>query len=89
MPAKSRNHDELTLEMVTDEERDYTCRMHAHVQQARLNLGIRRRLAPLLGARTAALHLALSSVPDDPEFAPESVTQHYQRGVLQLLGRSQ
>ena len=41
-----RNHDELTLEMVTDEERDYMYRMYAHVHQARLNLGIRRRLAP-------------------------------------------
>jgi hypothetical protein len=44
-----RNHDELTLEMVTDEERDYMYRTYAHVHQARLNLGIRRRLAPLLG----------------------------------------
>jgi len=44
-----RNHDELTLEMVTDEERDYMYRVYAHDQQARINLGIRRRLAPLLG----------------------------------------
>ncbi|MDG7011835.1 MAG: alpha-amylase family protein, partial [Nitrososphaerota archaeon] len=44
-----RNHDELTLEMVTDEERDYMYRAYAHDKQARLNLGIRRRLAPLLG----------------------------------------
>jgi maltose alpha-D-glucosyltransferase / alpha-amylase len=43
-----RNHDELTLEMVTDEERDYMFRVYAFDQQARLNLGIRRRLAPLL-----------------------------------------
>jgi len=43
-----RNHDELTLEMVTDEERDYMYRMYAHDPRARLNLGIRRRLAPLL-----------------------------------------
>lgn len=43
-----RNHDELTLEMVTDEERDYMFRVYAHDPQARLNLGIRRRLAPLL-----------------------------------------
>ncbi len=43
-----RNHDELTLEMVTDEERDYMWRVYAHDPQARLNLGIRRRLAPLL-----------------------------------------
>ena len=44
-----RNHDELTLEMVTDEERDYMYRVYAQDQQMRLNLGIRRRLAPLLG----------------------------------------
>ena len=46
-----RNHDELTLEMVTDEERDYMYRAYAHDPQARINLGIRRRLAPLLGQR--------------------------------------
>ncbi len=44
-----RNHDELTLEMVTDEERDYMYRVYAQDQQMRINLGIRRRLAPLLG----------------------------------------
>jgi maltose alpha-D-glucosyltransferase/alpha-amylase len=44
-----RNHDELTLEMVTDEERDYMYRVYARDPQARINLGIRRRLAPLLG----------------------------------------
>ncbi len=44
-----RNHDELTLEMVTDEERDYMYRTYAEDPQARLNVGIRRRLAPLLG----------------------------------------
>ena len=43
-----RNHDELTLEMVTDEERDFMYRVYAHDRQARINLGIRRRLAPLL-----------------------------------------
>lgn len=43
-----RNHDELTLEMVTDEERDYMYRVYAKESRARLNLGIRRRLAPLL-----------------------------------------
>ncbi len=44
-----RNHDELTLEMVTDEERDYMYRAYARDRHARINLGIRRRLAPLLG----------------------------------------
>jgi len=43
-----RNHDELTLEMVSDEERDYMYRMYASESKARINLGIRRRLAPLL-----------------------------------------
>ena len=43
-----RNHDELTLEMVTDEERDYMYRAYADEPRARVNLGIRRRLAPLL-----------------------------------------
>jgi maltose alpha-D-glucosyltransferase/alpha-amylase len=43
-----RNHDELTLEMVTDEERDYMYRVYASDQRSRINLGIRRRLAPLL-----------------------------------------
>jgi len=44
-----RNHDELTLEMVSDEERDYMVRLYAEDIRARINLGIRRRLAPLLG----------------------------------------
>jgi maltose alpha-D-glucosyltransferase/alpha-amylase len=43
-----RNHDELTLEMVTDEERDYMYRAYASDPQMRVNVGIRRRLAPLL-----------------------------------------
>lgn len=43
-----RNHDELTLEMVTDEERDYLWSFYAVDRRARINLGIRRRLAPLL-----------------------------------------
>jgi len=43
-----RNHDELTLEMVTDEERDYLWSFYAADRRARINLGIRRRLAPLL-----------------------------------------
>jgi maltose alpha-D-glucosyltransferase / alpha-amylase len=46
-----RNHDELTLEMVTDEDRDYMNRVYAEDPRARVNLGIRRRLAPLLKVR--------------------------------------
>jgi len=44
-----RNHDELTLEMVTDEERDYMYRVYAKDPRMKINLGIRRRLSPLLG----------------------------------------
>jgi maltose alpha-D-glucosyltransferase / alpha-amylase len=43
-----RNHDELTLEMVTERERDYMYRTYASEQRMRINLGIRRRLAPLM-----------------------------------------
>ncbi len=43
-----RNHDELTLEMVTDVERDYLWSTYAHDPRARINVGIRRRLAPLM-----------------------------------------
>jgi maltose alpha-D-glucosyltransferase/alpha-amylase len=64
-----RNHDELTLEMVTDEERDYMYRMYAAIHQARLNLGIRRRLAPLVGndrKRIELLCALLFSLPGTP-----------------------
>ena len=64
-----RNHDELTLEMVTDEERDYMYRVYAHDKQARINLGIRRRLAPLLGNNRRRIELMnglLFSLPGTP-----------------------
>jgi maltose alpha-D-glucosyltransferase / alpha-amylase len=64
-----RNHDELTLEMVTDEERDYMYRVYAHDRQARVNLGIRRRLAPLLGNNRRKIELMnglLFSLPGTP-----------------------
>ena len=64
-----RNHDELTLEMVTDEERDYMYRVYALDQRARINLGIRRRLAPLLGNNRRAIELLnalLFSLPGTP-----------------------
>ncbi len=64
-----RNHDELTLEMVTDEERDYMYRTYAQDPQARLNLGIRRRLAPLLGNDRRKIELMngiLFSLPGTP-----------------------
>jgi maltose alpha-D-glucosyltransferase/alpha-amylase len=64
-----RNHDELTLEMVTDEERDYMVRVYAQDPRARINLGIRRRLAPLLGNNRRKMELIISllfSMPGTP-----------------------
>jgi maltose alpha-D-glucosyltransferase/alpha-amylase len=63
-----RNHDELTLEMVTDEDRDMMWRAYARERTARINLGIRRRLAPLLKTRRkiemmSALLLSLPGTP--------------------------
>ena len=64
-----RNHDELTLEMVTDEERDYMYSEYAKDPRMKLNLGIRRRLAPLLdGGRDEIelMHAILFSLPGSP-----------------------
>jgi len=64
-----RNHDELTLEMVTDEERDYMYRVYASDPQARINLGIRRRLAPLMGnnrRKIELMNILLFSLPGTP-----------------------
>ena len=64
-----RNHDELTLEMVTDEERDYMYRYYAKDKHARLNLGIRRRLAPLVEnnrRKINLLNILLFSFPGTP-----------------------
>lgn len=64
-----RNHDELTLEMVTDEERDYMYREYARDPRMRINIGIRRRLAPLMdnGRRQIELMNALlMAMPGTP-----------------------
>lgn len=64
-----RNHDELTLEMVTDDERDYMYTEYAKDPRMKLNLGIRRRLAPLLdGGRDEIqlLHAIMFSLPGSP-----------------------
>jgi maltose alpha-D-glucosyltransferase/alpha-amylase len=64
-----RNHDELTLEMVTDEERDYMYRVYAQDRKMRINLGIRRRLAPLLENDRRCIELMnalLFSLPGTP-----------------------
>src|SRR5690606_26086239 len=64
-----RNHDELTLEMVTSSERDYLWNVYAADRRARINLGIRRRLAPLPERdrrRTALMNSLLLSMPGPP-----------------------
>ncbi len=64
-----RNHDELTLEMVTDKERDYMYQMYAGDTRARLNIGIRRRLAPLMENESNKIRLMnslLLSLPGSP-----------------------
>ena len=64
-----RNHDELTLEMVTDEERDYMYAEYAKDPRMKINVGIRRRLAPLLeGGRDEIelMHAILFSLPGSP-----------------------
>ena len=66
-----RNHDELTLEMVTDRERDYLWNYYAADRRARLNLGIRRRLAPLMEndrRKIELLNALLISMPGTPVF---------------------
>ena len=64
-----RNHDELTLEMVTDEERDYMWHEFAGDPRMKLNLGIRRRLAPLMGNGRRQMELLTSllfTLPGSP-----------------------
>ncbi len=64
-----RNHDELTLEMVTDDERDYMYAEYARDPRAKLNLGIRRRLAPLLDNGRDEIELMMAilfSLPGSP-----------------------
>ena len=64
-----RNHDELTLEMVTDEERDYMYSEYAHDRKMRINLGIRRRLAPMMDNARRRIELMnglLMTLPGSP-----------------------
>ncbi len=64
-----RNHDELTLEMVTDDERDYLYNEYAKDPRMRVNIGIRRRLAPLLDnsrRRIELMNALLFSLPGTP-----------------------
>jgi maltose alpha-D-glucosyltransferase/alpha-amylase len=64
-----RNHDELTLEMVTEEERDFMNNVYAEDKTARINVGIRRRLAPLMEndlEKIKLLNVLLMSLPGTP-----------------------
>jgi maltose alpha-D-glucosyltransferase/alpha-amylase len=64
-----RNHDELTLEMVSDEERDYMYREYARDPRMRINVGIRRRLSPLMDSGRRQIELMnalLMSMPGTP-----------------------
>ena len=64
-----RNHDELTLEMVTDEERDYMYKVYSQDPKAKINVGIRRRLAPLLDNnrnKIELMNVLLFSLPGTP-----------------------
>ncbi|MFI8379757.1 maltose alpha-D-glucosyltransferase [Leeuwenhoekiella sp. NPDC079379] len=64
-----RNHDELTLEMVTDEERDYMYKVYSQDPKAKINVGIRRRLAPLLDnnrSKIELMNVLLFSLPGTP-----------------------
>ena len=64
-----RNHDELGLEMVTEEEKDYLFKAYAHENNTKFNMGIRRRLAPLMNndrRKAELLHAILFSLPGSP-----------------------
>ncbi|NMC32125.1 MAG: maltose alpha-D-glucosyltransferase [Veillonellaceae bacterium] len=64
-----RNHDELTMEMLTEEERDFFVKLYAPDPRSRINLGIRRRLSPLLNGNRRKLELLnalLLSLPGSP-----------------------
>ncbi len=84
-----RNHDELTLEMVTTDERDYMYLAYSADPRMRLNLGIRRRLAPLMDnnrRRIELLNSLLLSFPGTPIIYYGDETRH---GRQHLPGRSQ
>ena len=84
-----RNHDELTLEMVTDEDRDYMYRVYATDPRARINLGIRRRLAPLLGNNRRQIELMNSLLFSLPGNAGHLLRRRDRHGRQYLSRRSQ
>ena len=81
-----RNHDELTLEMVTEEERDYLWSTYAADTRARINLGIRRRLAPLMGNDRRKVELLNALLDVDARHADRLLRRRDRHG-RQLLSR--
>jgi maltose alpha-D-glucosyltransferase/alpha-amylase len=83
-----RNHDELTLEMVTDKERDLLWSTYAADRRARLNLGIRRRLAPLLEHdrnRIELMNMLLLSMPGTPViYYGDEIGMRYVEGLAHV-----
>ncbi len=84
-----RNHDELTLEMVTDEERDYMYRVYAQDRHMRINLGIRRRLAPLLENDRRRIELMNGLLFSLPGHAGDLLRRRNRHGRQHLSGRPQ
>ena len=84
-----RNHDELTLEMVTDEERDYMYSVYAADPQMRVNVGIRRRLAPLVENSRRRIELLNALLFSLPGHADHLLRRRDRDGRQHLSRRSQ
>ena len=84
-----RNHDELTLEMVTDEERDYMYQTYASDPQMRINVGIRRRLAPLIENSRRRIELMNSLLFSLPGTPVDLLRRRDRHGRQHLSGRPQ
>ena len=84
-----RNHDELTLEMVTDVERDYLWSTYANDPRARINLGIRRRLAPLMDNDRRKIELMNSLLLVIPGHADHLLRRRNRHGRQYLSRRPQ
>ena len=84
-----RNHDELTLEMVTDDERDYMYLAYSADPRMRINLGIRRRLAPLMDNNRRRIELLNSLLFSLPGHADPLLRRRDRHGRQHLSRRSQ
>ena len=84
-----RNHDELTLEMVTDEERDYMYLAYSADPRMRINVGIRRRLAPLMDNNRRRIELMNSLLFSFPGHAHHLLRRRDRHGRQHLSRRPQ